>query len=76
VESETELHLDLLSWVIYYGETLQRVATFLGHTVDAKNLEGQVKNMKNALNGPHWSEEAQCFADLVTDTNGKYSLFD
>ncbi|KAI9095920.1 glycoside hydrolase, partial [Phlyctochytrium arcticum] len=68
--SDSELHVDLLSWMMYFSKSLKEVATELGMEADVKTLEEDRVQMMDLLLNKHWDAPSSSFTDLTRDENG------
>ena len=65
-----ELHVDLLSWLAFYSDTLAGIASKLGKEDEASVFKKQHEDMVRNLHDLHWDDESKTFTDLSVDDNG------
>ncbi|KAI0349949.1 hypothetical protein OH77DRAFT_1525255 [Trametes cingulata] len=62
-----ELHLDLISWMAFFAQTMRDISEFVGELEDAAAFEEIAKaTMIKNIDDLHWSEENQMYCDVGT----------
>ncbi|RDX48402.1 glycoside hydrolase family 63 protein [Lentinus brumalis] len=70
-----ELHLDLISWMAFFSQTMRDIAEFIGETDDAIAFEEIAKATIGNIDDLHWSEENQMYCDVgVNDDDDSYHV--
>ncbi|KAI0807266.1 glycoside hydrolase [Fomes fomentarius] len=70
-----ELHLDLISWMAFFSQTMQDIAEFVGELDDATAFEEIAKATIDNIDDLHWSEENQMYCDVnVNDEDESYHV--
>ncbi|KAH9853984.1 glycoside hydrolase [Lenzites betulinus] len=73
--SAGELHLDLISWMAFFAQTMRDIADFVGETDDALAFEEIAKATIENIDDLHWSEENQMYCDVgVNDDDDSYHV--
>lgn len=67
---ESELHLDLLSWVGWMAGKLAEVAEVLGKTEDVLRLKRDKGRVLKSLDALHWNEDEKLYCDTATYEDG------
>ncbi|CEH15579.1 Glucosidase I [Ceraceosorus bombacis] len=62
-----ELHLDLISWMGFFAQTMQKIAEATGEERDAKEYEEHHKGVLENLEDLHWSDKDQLYCDAAVD---------
>lgn len=65
--SDGELNVDLMSWVGGMAESLQRIASILGHKDKASKYGKTLDDIKANLVDLHWSKKEKAFCDVAID---------
>lgn len=65
-----ELHVDLMSWMGFFAETMKRVAEYLGFDDDVAEYTKHHRGVMANLDELHWSDESQAFCDVTVDDDG------
>ncbi|KAJ8482276.1 hypothetical protein ONZ51_g5462 [Trametes cubensis] len=70
-----ELHLDLISWMAFFAQTMRDIAEFVGEVDDAIAFEEIAKATIENIDDLHWSEENQMYCDVsVNDDDESYHV--
>ncbi|TBU50102.1 glycoside hydrolase [Dichomitus squalens] len=70
-----ELHLDLISWMAFFSQTMRDIAEFVGEVDDAAAFEEIAKATIANIDDLHWSEEEQMYCDVgVNDDDESYHV--
>ncbi|KAI8998865.1 glycoside hydrolase [Trametes punicea] len=70
-----ELHLDLISWMAFFSQTMRDIAEFVGELDDAVAFEEIAKATIDNIDDLHWSEENQMYCDVsVNDEDESYHV--
>ncbi|KAL1947585.1 hypothetical protein VTO73DRAFT_13309 [Trametes versicolor] len=73
--SAGELHLDLISWMAFFAQTMRDIAEFVGETDDAVAFEEIAKATIENIDDLHWNEENQMYCDVgVNDEDESYHV--
>ncbi|KAH9946321.1 glycoside hydrolase [Epithele typhae] len=73
--SAGELHLDLISWMAFFSQTMRDIATFIGEIDDADAFEEIAKATIDNIDDLHWNEEEQMYCDAgVNDEDESYHV--
>ncbi|KAI0831044.1 glycoside hydrolase [Trametes gibbosa] len=73
--SAGELHLDLISWMAFFAQTMRDIAEFVGETDDAIAFEEIAKATIENIDDLHWNEENQMYCDVgVNDDDESYHV--
>ncbi|KAJ3320457.1 Processing alpha glucosidase I [Boothiomyces sp. JEL0866] len=67
-----DMHLDLLSWMIWFSKTLKEIAVELDLASDVKKYEAEQSKMLKVLNELHWDDKSKRFCDVSFKTNGEF----
>lgn len=62
--TDEELHLDLLSWMMFATRTMERLSNYLGHSSHQRFNQYSNWLTNEHLDKLHWSEEYQTYCDL------------
>ncbi|KAI0362709.1 glycoside hydrolase [Trametes cingulata] len=70
-----ELHLDLISWMAFFAQTMRDISEFVGELEDAAAFEEIAKATIENIDDLHWSEENQMYCDVgVNDEDESYHV--
>ncbi|KAI0371740.1 glycoside hydrolase [Pilatotrama ljubarskyi] len=70
-----ELHLDLISWMAFFAQTMRDISEFVGELDDAAAFEEIAKATIENIDDLHWSEENQMYCDVsVNDEDESYHV--
>ncbi|OSD02823.1 glycoside hydrolase family 63 protein [Trametes coccinea BRFM310] len=70
-----ELHLDLISWMAFFAQTMRDISEFVGELDDAVAFEEIAKATIDNIDDLHWSEENQMYCDVnVNDEDESYHV--
>ncbi|KAI0747882.1 glycoside hydrolase [Daedaleopsis nitida] len=70
-----ELHLDLISWMAFFSQTMRDIAEFVGEVDDATAYEEIAKATIDNIDDLHWNEENQMYCDVgVNDDDESYHV--
>ncbi|KAI0637226.1 glycoside hydrolase [Trametes polyzona] len=73
--SAGELHLDLISWMAFFAQTMRDIAEFVGEVDDAIAFEEIAKATIENIDDLHWNEENQMYCDVgVNDEDESYHV--
>ncbi|KAI0646820.1 glycoside hydrolase [Trametes meyenii] len=70
-----ELHLDLISWMAFFAQTMRDIAEFVGEVDDAVAFEEIAKATIENIDDLHWNEENEMYCDVgVNDDDESYHV--
>ncbi|KAJ3273629.1 Processing alpha glucosidase I [Terramyces sp. JEL0728] len=67
-----DLHLDLLSWMIWFAKTLKEIANELELAGDVGKFAKEEAKMQKVLNELHWDKSSGKFFDVSFHSNGEF----
>ncbi|KAF7322776.1 Mannosyl-oligosaccharide glucosidase [Mycena chlorophos] len=62
-----ELHLDLISWMAFFSQTMKDIAEFVGETDDAASFTEIEQAILGNIDDLHWNAERQMYCDANVD---------
>ncbi|CAK5279562.1 unnamed protein product, partial [Mycena citricolor] len=63
-----ELHLDLISWMAFFSQTMREIAEFVGETEDATSYGEIEQAILGNIDDLHWSEKHNMYCDANVDS--------
>ncbi|KAJ7063071.1 glycoside hydrolase [Mycena amicta] len=64
-----ELHLDLISWMAFFSQTMKDIAEFVGEADDATSFAEIEQAILGNIDDLHWNEERQMYCDANVDSD-------
>ncbi|KAJ9098489.1 hypothetical protein QFC19_006356 [Naganishia cerealis] len=62
-----ELHVDLMSWMGFFAQTMREVAEYLGEEDDEVEYKRHERGILANLEDLHWSEDDQAYCDVTVN---------
>ncbi|KAF7295130.1 Mannosyl-oligosaccharide glucosidase [Mycena indigotica] len=64
-----ELHLDLISWMAFFSQTMKDIAEFVGENDDAASFAEIEQAILGNVDDLHWNQERRMYCDLNVDSD-------
>ncbi|KAF7304743.1 Mannosyl-oligosaccharide glucosidase [Mycena kentingensis (nom. inval.)] len=64
-----ELHLDLISWMAFFSQTMRDIAEFVGEVDDAASFTEIEEAILGNIDDLHWNEEHKMYCDANVDSD-------